>query len=242
MEPFENYRVEEFVFVERKAVIIYPNCEPIGKIVLKTEYLGAFPSFDYAMLDRGYYLIHIFHQTRWASDEETDIMADFVRFCAEKLNASKRCILEGMSCGGLQATRLAEEYPELCAVMYLDAPVLNILSMVGLGESTCEANITFWREIVATFGVNKSTIVNFRKSAIDKMEPLIENNIPVIMLYGNADDVVLYEENGRVLENFYKEKGGIIKVISRSMCGHHPHCIDDPTVIVEFVEKYYEKQ
>ena len=55
MEPFEKYQVEEFNFAERKAVIIYPNCEPVGKMVLKTEYLGAFPSFDYAMLDRGYY-------------------------------------------------------------------------------------------------------------------------------------------------------------------------------------------
>ncbi len=102
--------------------------------------------------------------------------------------------------------RFAELYPELTAVMYLDAPVLNILSMCGLGESTCPANAPFWREIVATFGVSRSTIVNFRKSPIDNMEPLIEHDIPVLMLYGNADDVVIYEENGKVLEEFYKEK------------------------------------
>jgi len=239
MEPFENYKVKEFTFAERKAVIVYPSCEPNGKIVFKLEYLGAFPSFDKAMLEKGYYLIHIFHQTRWAPDEETHICADFVRHCAKELGASERVILEGMSCGGLQAARLAELHPELCAVMYLDAPVMNILSMVGLGESTCEANSTFFREIVATYGVSRSTIVNFRKSPIDKMEPLIENNIPIIMLYGNADEVVLYEENGKVLEQFYKENGGTIKVISRSMGGHHPHSLDDPTVIVEFVEEHY---
>ena len=240
MEPFNDYKVKEFTFAERKAVIIYPNCEPIGKMVFKLEYLGAFPSFDFAMLEKGYYLIHIFHETRWAPDEETKICADFARHCAKELNASERCILEGMSCGGLQAARLAELYPELCAVMYLDAPVLNILSMVGLGESTCESNDSFYREIVATYGVSRSTIVNFRKSPIDKMEPLIENDIPIIMLYGNADKVVLYEENGKVLEDFYKENGGTIKVISRSMCGHHPHSLDDPTVIVDFVEKNYK--
>ena len=59
----------------------------------------------------------------------------------------------------------------------------------------------------------------------------------MIMLYGNADGVVIYEENGRVLEDFYRENGGVLKVISRSMCGHHPHGLDDPSVIIEFIEQ-----
>ena len=65
----------------------------------------------------------------------------------------------------------------------------------------------------------------------DCMMPLIEHNIPVIM-YGNADNIVIYEENGKVLEQYYKEKGGNIKVIAKSMCGHHPHGLDDPTSII----------
>lgn len=237
---FENYKKKEFYFAERKAVIIYPNCEPNGKMLLKTEYLDAFPNFDEAMLDRGYYLIHIFHRSRWAPDVETEIMADFVKHCAKELGASERIIAEGMSCGGLQAAKLAELHPELVAVMYLDAAVLNILSMVGFGEAAKEHFDSFWREIVDAYGVNKSSIVNYRKSPIDNMAPLIENDIPVIMLYGNMDNVVVYQENGKVLEDYYKEHGGTIKVIGKSMCGHHPHGLDDPTPIIEFVEKYYK--
>lgn len=237
---WENYKVEEFTFADRKAVIIHPGCTPNGRMLLKTEYLEAFPAFDYAMLDRGYYLIHIYHRSRWAPDEETHIMADFVRHCAAHLGVSERCVLEGMSCGGLQAARFAELYPELTAVMYLDAPVLNILSMAGLGECNRDNLDSFWRELVATYGVNKSTIVNFRKSPIDKMEPLIENNIPVIMLYGNADNVVVYEENGKVLEDYYRENGGTIQVIAKSMVGHHPHGLADLTPLINFVEEHYK--
>lgn len=237
---WNEFKSKRFIFAEREAVIVYPDCEPNGRLLLKTEYLNAFPGFDIEMLKRGYYLIHISHRSRWAPDEETDIMAEFVRYCAGELGVSERCVLEGMSCGGLQATRFAERYPELAAVLYLDAPVLNILSMVGLGECKDEAVTGFWREIVATYGVSKSTIVNFRKSPIDNMAPLIENNIPVIMLYGNADNIVIYEENGKVLEAYYKEKGGIIKVIAKSMCGHHPHGLEDVTPIIEFVENNFE--
>jgi len=237
---WNEFESKEFTFAERNAVIVYPSCQPNGRMLLKTEYLGAFPGFDIEMLKRGYYLIHINHRSRWAPDEETDIMADFVRHCAAELNASERCILEGMSCGGLQAARFAELYPELTAVMYLDAPVLNILSMAGLGEFNIEGHEGMWQEIVATYGVNRSSIVNFRKSPIDQMETLIEHQIPVIMLYGNADTTVIYSENGKVLEDYYREKGGVIKVISRSFCGHHPHGLEDPTLLIEFVERHYK--
>lgn len=235
---WNEFKTKKFTFAEREAVIIYPDCEPVGRMLLKTEYLDAFPNFDIEMLKRGYYLINISHRSRWAPDEETDIMADFVRYCAKELNVSERCVLEGMSCGGLQAAMLAERYPELVSVMYLDAPVLNILSMAGLGERRPENNDNMWRELVATYGVNRSTIVNFRKSPIDHMEPLIQHNIPVIMVYGNADNIVVYEENGKVLEEYYKEHGGVMKVIAKSMCGHHPHGLKDVTPIIDFIEKW----
>lgn len=59
------------------------------------------------------------------------------------------------------------------------------------------------------------------------------------MIYGNCDPVVIYGENGKVLEDYYKANGGNIKVISRSMQKHHPHGLDDPTPIIEFVENNF---
>ena len=235
---WNDFECKEFTFAERDAKIIYPSCKPNGRILFKPEYLDAFPEFDIAMLKIGYHLINIEHYTRWAPDEETHIMADFVRHCAKELNLSERCVLEGMSCGGLQAARFAELYPEMTAVLYLDAPVMNILSMAGLGEQKAEHDI-FWRELVTTYGFSRSSVISFRKSAIDKMEPLIEHNIPVIMVYGNNDSTVLYEENGKILEDFYKENGGTIKVVPKSMCGHHPHGLKNPAILVNFVEEYY---
>ena len=237
---WNGFESKTFIFKERKATVVFPKGEANGKILLKTEYLGAFPDFDIAMLEKGYHLINIEHFSRWAPDEETEIMASFVKYCAKEYKLNERCVMEGMSCGGLQAARLAQMYPELCAVLYLDAPVLNILSMVGLGEIKCDDIDSFWRELVATYGFNKSTVINFRKSPIDFMDVLIEHNIPVIMLYGNADNVVVYEENGKVLEDYYKENNGRIKVISRSMCGHHPHGLEDSSIIVDFVEKNFQ--
>ena len=76
--------------------------------MLKTEYLDAFPDFEIAMLQRGYTLCFVSHPTRWAPDSETKVMAEFVKFVAAELGMEPKVIAIGMSCGGLQAARLAE--------------------------------------------------------------------------------------------------------------------------------------
>ena len=233
-----QFKSKTFVFQDRQAHIVYPSCPANGKLLLKTEYFSAFPYFEVAMLKKGYTLCFLSHPNRWAPDSETHITAEFVRYVAEELGFAPKCIPVGMSCGGLQALRLAQLHPELISVLYIDAPVVNILSLAGLGASTCPDNPLFWEEIQAAHGVTRSTIVNFRKSPIDAMDKLIENNIPIIMLYGDADTVVLYEENGKVLEDYYRENGGDLKVICKPGCGHHPHSLEDPTPIIEFVEAH----
>ena len=131
-----------------------------------------------------------------------ELTARFVYHVAEKLNADKRCIMVGMSAGGTMSAKLAAYHPELAAVLYLDAPGLNLLSLAGLGQREVPGHV--WQELV----------------------------------YGNADVIAPYCENGKVLEDYYKAHGGTIKVIEKSMTGHHPHSLKDPTPIIEFVEQY----
>lgn len=233
---WEGLRGEEFYFEEQLATILYPTVTPNGRMVLKTEYLDAFPEFDKTMLNRGYYVINITHTNRWASTDTIDQMARFVRAMAEKLNTNEKCILEGMSCGGLQAATFARLYPELTAVIYLDAPVMNLLSLAGLGVAEYDEGM--WREMSETYGFDKVTVINFRESPIDYLPQLHATKLPIIMLYGNADRVVPYDENGKLLENYYKTHGGTLKVMCRSMEGHHPHGLKDPTPLVEFIEQH----
>ena len=239
---WNGFESREFTFCDRLATIVYPKGEPVGRMVLKTEFLNAFPAFDIAMLERGYYLINMKHKNSWAPDPETHLMAEFVRHCAGELGAPERCVVEGMSCGGLQAARFAQLYPELTAVLYLDAPVLNILSMAGLGRCRGSFVAGHWQCIQEAYGVDESTIVNFRHSPIDHMDILVENRIPMIMVYGDADHVVIYEENGKVLEQYCREKGGILETICKPGCDHHPHGLEDPSPVAEFVEQHFDSR
>ena len=70
------------------------------------------------------------------------------------------------------------------------------------------------------------------------MHLLLKNNIPIILVYGDSDVIVPYNENGAILEKYYRENGGKIVAIGKPGCGHHPHGLEDNTPIIEFVEAY----
>jgi hypothetical protein len=57
------------------------------------------------------------------------------------------------------------------------------------------------------------------------------------MLYGTEDKTVIYEENGALLVEAYKECPELLKVMPISLRGHHPHgktCGDNDDII-EFI-------
>lgn len=229
--------IDRFVFEGREAIVVHPTAPANGRWIWKAEYFEAFPNFEEAMIDKGYHLCYVEHPTRWAPDSEVEVSAAFLRHVAATYRLESRGIAVGMSCGGLMAARLAEAHPELIAVLYLDAPVMNILSMAGLGDAPYDEQ--FYRELVDTYGFSKSSLVAFRGSPIDNMAPLLEHRIPVMMIYGNADNVVIYAENGKILEDYYRAGDGTIQVICKSMCNHHPHGLTDPQPIIDFVEAHF---
>ncbi|MBQ5717686.1 MAG: alpha/beta hydrolase, partial [Alistipes sp.] len=58
--------------------------------------------------------------------------------------------------------------------------------------------------------------------------------IPVIVCYGDADEIVPFEENfGRIL-SAHKRK---IRSIKKPDCGHHPHSLEKPGRIVRFLKR-----
>ena len=70
---------------------------------------------------------------------------------------------------------------------------------------------------------------------IDTLEPLAMAGIPLIYVVGDADTVVPAEENSLVIEQLYRKLGGIVNVIHKPGVDHHPHGLDDPTPVVNFI-------
>ena len=71
----------------------------------------------------------------------------------------------------------------------------------------------------------------------DNLKPLAEAGIPVIHAAATDDEVVPVSENTDILEPRYRALGGVIEVI-RHPGKHHPHGLQDPTPIINFILKH----
>lgn len=236
---WNGFRCIEFLFEGQEATLVFPKEANESKNwLLKTEYFNAFPKFEIEMLNRGWHLAYVDNITRWCLEEDLDRKKRFADFLSTEYGLYRKCVPVGMSCGGLVAVKFAAKYPECVSALYLDAPVMNLLSCpAGLGKAS-DSNML--PEFIRATGIELSRLICYREHPIDKMHLLLENNIPVILLYGADDTTVPYEENGALLEKYYKENNGTIVVIGKENCGHHPHGLDDNAPIIEFVEKFSE--
>ena len=207
-----------------------------NKWLFKIEYFGAFPNFELAMLERGYYVAHVDNKTRWSTPEDIAVWPQFCDYITERFGLHKQCVPVGMSCGGMESVYFAAHYPQYVAALYLDAPVMNFLSCpYAMGSS--KAN--FVEEFERATGFTRTDMLVYRNHPLDRVSELLSARIPVIMVSGDADQTVPYDENGKPFTEYYRQNGGVIHEIIKKGGDHHPHGLEDPTPIIEFVEQYY---
>ena len=238
VSDYLGYECHDFLFEGREAKVVIPKKrDPKSRWIIKTEYFVHFPNFQVMMLERGFHLVYVANITRWMVPDDVDVKDRFAEFLVREYGLNEKCVPVGMSCGGLHAVYFAAKYPERIAALYLDAPVMNLLSCpAGVGRNY---ELKMLDELTKATGRTIKDLINYREHPIDKKDILLNNSIPIIMVYGDSDTVVPYDENGEVLEKFYRENGGIIETIGKKDCGHHPHGLDDCTPIADFIEKYY---
>ena len=236
MEKWNGFDIERFEFEGVPALIVFPEAEKNGAWALKTEYWDAFPGVEIDLLKKGFHLAWVKNISRFATKEDCDRKARFVKYIAKKYSLRKKCVPVGMSCGGAHAVQFAGYYPKLIDCLFIDAPVLNFSSYpakLGVGIE----NIFDVEFRTAYPDATRASLIGSTIHPICRAPKLIENKIPIIMLYGTEDKTVIYEENGALLVEAYKECPELLKVMPISLRGHHPHgktCGDNDDII-EFI-------
>ncbi len=232
-----GFKSEEFTFEGKKAIIVFPEKANAQKSwTIKTEYWGAFPETEIELLKRGFHAAYLENNNRWATKEDCDAKSRFAAYISEKYGLNKKCIPVGMSCGGAHAINFAGFYPELIQCMFIEAPVLNFVSIPGKHNAF---NIPCWEnEFVKAYpGITRAGLLSFENHPINKAPIIIENKIPILMVYGTDDIIVEYDENGRLLEELYAEHPGLLTVMKRPSQGHHPHGFPtNPGIIADWIE------
>jgi pimeloyl-ACP methyl ester carboxylesterase len=143
--------------------------------------------------------------------------------------------LIGMSIGGLYSYNWALRHPETVSVLYGDAPVCNLRGWPGAPEKH-RATRANWETLLKVYGfTNENQILQYEKNPLDNLQTLAKAGIAILHVVGLADDVVIVDEHTDLVEKRYKELGGIIQVIRKPGCGHHPHSLPNPELIIDFI-------
>ncbi len=238
IENWNGFPFREGEFMGMPYIVISPKENPNGKWAIKTEYFGAFPQTEIALLEKGYHVAHIDNAERYCPDSVTKTQAAFIDFVHTEFGLSSKCVPVGMSCGGLQAIYLAAKHPEKVSCMFIDAPLINFLCY-PFGFGTVErADKPIVDEFIRARGVDEIGILSFREHPLDYIPKLASHKIPVFMVIGGSDVIVPYAEHGKHLQDAYEKVGATIETHIVPGRGHHPHGLADVTPIIEFIEKY----
>lgn len=229
----------DFTFEEQPAILVLPHQpDKYKNWLFKTEYFGAFPELELQMLERGFAVAHVRNSTRWCKPEDTERQARFAAFLHTEYQLAEKCTPVGMSCGGMQAVYLAAKHPELVYAVYLDAPVINLLSCpAGIGQ----ASDSMWPEFEAAMGISLSELIGFRQHPLDYIPAMIQHHIPVFLVAGDSDTTVPFCENGALLQALYEKAGAPVTAIVKPGCDHHPHGLEDNAPLIQFILQHSNK-
>jgi pimeloyl-ACP methyl ester carboxylesterase len=190
-----------------------------------------------ALLKAGFHHAHIVVGNTYGCPDAVKHFKAFHELLIEH-GLAKRAALIGLSRGGMYAYRMASEHPDCVAVIYGDAPMCDI--RVGLGGNGYgKGNPAEWAVLKKAYGFkDDAEALAYRGNPIDTLETLAKAKVAIIHVVGDADDIVLSEKNSDAIEKRYKELKGEIEVIHKPGIGHHPHGLDDPKPVVDFILKH----
>lgn len=230
---YHDFKTDEFEFSGHQCTVVIPENPRKGNpYIWRAEFLGAFDSVDVEMINRGYHLINIELHDMFGAPEAIEEMYKFQKYAEEKYSLAEKAIIFGFSRGGLYTVNFAVAHPEKTDKIYLDAPVLDLMSWpygIMRGDGS-EQDIKMCSEIY-----NITDVRAFKDSPIYKIKSLAKNEIPVMLVAGDSDTVVPFDENGKILFADYIRYGGTIGLIVKKGVGHHPHSLEDPTEIADYL-------
>lgn len=234
-EIFTGYKTKEFTFEGHEAKIVFPNKPNDDNYwIWRARFWGHEPQLDKALLEKGFHLVYVDVANLYGNNEAVEIWNKFYAFCRKEYNLNKRVVLEGMSRGGLIVYNWASQNTDKIFCIYADAPVCDIKSWPG-GFYSGSGSPKDYAQCLEAYGLDSVSIKDFKGIPIYTCINVAKAGIPVLHVYGDADTVVPFEENTALLAEQFKNAGGTIKLITKEGVGHHPHCLEEPKPIADFI-------
>lgn len=220
----------------RDAILVVPQkARPGNPWIWRPAFFDAFPSVDKALLAEGFHVAYYDLTHLYGSPRAMSLGHDFYQYMTTEQRLSKKVTMEGFSRGGLCSLNWATKYPECVACLYLDAPVCDVLTWPGRGTGTEGGRL--WNDLLKEWNIEDNGMEYFPGNPIniENLKPIAEAGIPIFAVCGGSDKVVPYDKNMEIVRSRFIALGGSVEVIVKPGVDHHPHSLENPEPVVDFV-------
>ena len=197
---------------------------------------------DIEMLKEGYYIVFAGGDSL-GHPSGSERMDAAYQVLTETYGFSKKPALAGLSRECLSIYRWASANPDKVSCIYVDNGVCTLKSwpggkLVPGSDSKGSGNAKQWTAAKNSYQfASDEEALAYKGNPIDLLEPLAKAKVPLLHVCGSADEAVPYEENDAIMKERYEKLGGSIEGIVKEGQGHHPHGLEDPTPIIEFIKR-----
>lgn len=230
---FYGYECADFTFNGRNCKVVKPKAAAKGNPwIWRARFWGHEPQTDISLLERGFHVVYCDVAELFGNEQAVGLWNKF-HVLMQKNGLSKKAALEGMSRGGVYVYNWALANPDKVACIYADAPVLDLRSWPG-GKRNAGGREP-WEDFKKDYNLTEDQALAFHDSPLDHAEKIAKLGFPMLHVVGDADDVVPIAENTTPFEQRILAAGGTITVIHKPGVNHHPHSLQNPTPITNFI-------
>lgn len=239
VSQWNGYDKYDFEVDGKPVLVVAPKVAAPGKPwVWHGEFFGHKPAPDIALLGKGFHIAYMKLPDMLGSPPAVKHWNAFYQELTTKHGFSKKPALVGLSRGGLYCYNWAIANPDKVSCIYADAPVCDFRTWPGGKAGGVKGDPKNWALVLKLWGFkDEAEAMAAKVNPVDNLEPLAKNHVPLLHVYGDADEVVPWKENTGVIAERYKALGGSITLIAKPGVKHHPHGLEDSTPIVDFIQK-----
>jgi len=235
---WNGYAKHELTIAGKQVTVVAPKTAAAGRPwVWHGEFFGHKPAPDIALLGKGFHIVYMKINDMLGCPDAVKLWNQCHAELTTSYGLSTKPALVGLSRGGLYCYNWAIANPDKVSCIYGDAPVCDFKSWPG-GKGKGKGDPRNWGFVLKLWGFkDEAEALAYKGNPVDSLAPLAKAGVPLLHVFGDADDVVPWDENTGLIESRYKELGGSITMIRKPGVGHHPHGLDDSTPIIDFIVK-----
>lgn len=226
------------------ATIVLPKTEAPGRPwILMPGIYGDEPSTTgwmnpplIAALEKGWHVVAVPLGNTYGAPSALKKWDEAYRLLTTSRGFSRKPVLVGLSREGLAILRWAALHPDQVAGVYGDRAVCDFKSWPGGKVGVSKGSPRDWESLIRLYGfASEEEALQYRQNPVDLAGQLVASKVPILQVVGEKDEVVPPADNANLLLKRMRAAGGDMRIITVPGAGHHPHSLEDPKPVIDFI-------